>query len=158
MRVSSVLALSLGPFMVMADIVSVMIVQKKIVIGFGAPGQVFPSVLGLVGFLCWFGGLFFLKWSKKVRTRKISSTATPFFLKGKKGFKCTGCSEWIDATHVEYHERMTCRCGKNYDVFQEGPWDGAEPIEGGKSVPSKVPRSPKGNARPVKKPLHRRSR
>lgn len=158
MRISSILALSLGPFLVMADIVSVIIVKKEVVIGFGSPGQVFPSFLGMTGFLCWFGGLFFLRWSKRVRSRKISSTASPFFLKGKTGFKCTGCRKWIDASHVEYHERITCECGKNYDVFQEGPWDGEEPNQQGTSSPSKEPGLPRGSARPVKRPLHRRSR
>jgi hypothetical protein len=158
MRVTSVLALSLGPFLVMADIVSVMIVKKEIVIGFGAPGQVFPSFLGLAGFFCWFGGLFFLRWSKKVRKRTISSMAAPYFLKGKKGFKCAGCGQWIDASNVEYHEMITCSCGKNYDVFQEGPWDEEGINEGERSSPSKAPRSPKGNGRPVKRPVHRRSR
>jgi hypothetical protein len=158
MRVSSILALSLGPFLVMADIVAVMIVKKEVVIGFGNPGQVFPSFLGLTGFLCWFGGLFFLRWSKRVKRRHISSTALPYFLKGKEGFKCSACGKWIDASNVEYHERITCGCGKNYNVFQEGPWDDGETVKGAAASPSKAPRSPKGNARPVKKPLRRRSR
>ena len=76
LRISSIVALSLGPFMVMADIISVMIVQKEMVLGLGAPGKVFPSVLGLFGIILWLGGLVFIKWSKRSKRRKISSIAT----------------------------------------------------------------------------------
>lgn len=151
LRISSILAMSLGPFLVMADIASVMIVQKEVVLGIGAPGKVFPSFLGIAGFLLWFGGLIFLKWSKKAKKRKISSIATSVFLKGKKGFKCWTCGEWIDASDIDYHDRVTCKCGRNYDIFPE-----VNQEEG--ALPSKAPRSPRANGRAVKRPPHRRSR
>jgi hypothetical protein len=151
MKIASILAISLGPFLVMADIASVMIVQKEMVWGFGSPGQVFPSFLGLAGLLLWIVGIVFLKWSKRVKRRRISSLATPIFLKGKNGFKCRTCDEWIDASDVDYHERITCDCGRNYDIFPET-------TEEAEDRSSSVPRSRKGNDRPVKRPLHRRSR
>ena len=157
-KVASILALSLGPFLVMADIIAVVIVEHEVVIGFGAPGRVFPSVLGLIGIVLWFAGMFFLFWAKRIRSGRFSSKAKPVFLKGKDGFECRSCGEMIDASGVEYHERITCGCGKIYDVFQEGPWDSDAPISGGRTSPGRVPRMPKANGRAARKLPRRPSR
>ncbi|MBN1391109.1 MAG: hypothetical protein JXA22_10760 [Candidatus Thermoplasmatota archaeon] len=158
MRVTSVLALSMGPFMVMADIVAVVIVKHKVVLGFGAPGQVFPSTLGLIGAALWLAGLVFLKWAKRSERGNFSSKARSVFLKGKDEFKCPSCGKIIDASRVEYHERITCPCGKMYDMFQEGPWDGDVPTSGELSSPSKATPMRRESAKAVKRPPRQPSR
>ena len=157
-RVASILALSLGPFIVMADIIAVVLVKNEVVIGFGTPGQVFPSVLGLIGCILWLAGMFFLYWSKRTVKGRFSSKARPVFLKGRKEFECRGCGENLDASGVEYHDRLTCKCGKNYDVFQEGPWDREVPTSAEEASPSRAPRMRKGSGRAVKMPPRRPSR
>ncbi|MGA1793623.1 MAG: hypothetical protein ACMUHM_06710 [Thermoplasmatota archaeon] len=158
MRIASILALSLGPFLVMADIAAVVIVKHRIMLGFGTPGQVFPSVLGITGTVLWLGGLFFLYWAKRTRKGAFSSKARPVFLKGRNGFECRNCGDHIDASSVEYHERITCSCGKNYDVFQEGPWDGEAPTSEEGASPSRAPRMPRGNDQRMRKLPRRPSR
>ncbi|MBN1540338.1 MAG: hypothetical protein JW939_09360 [Candidatus Thermoplasmatota archaeon] len=158
MRVASVLALSMGPFLVMADIIAVVIVKHEVVLGFGTPGQVFPSALGLIGVALWVAGLVFLGWAKRSVKGNFSSRARPVFLKGKSGFTCSNCGEPIDASMVDYHERIRCGCGRNYDVFQEGPWDSDVPTSEDRASPSRAPPMRRGSARAVKRPPRRPSR
>lgn len=158
MRVASVLALSMGPFMLMADIMAVVIVKHEVVIGFGTPGQVFPSALGLAGIALWLAGLVFLRWAKRSIKGSFSAKARPVFLRGRNEFICSSCGGTIDASWVDYHERVTCSCGKRYDVFQEGPWDRDVPTSEGAVSPSRAPPMRRGSARAVKRPPRRPSR
>ncbi|MGA1848287.1 MAG: hypothetical protein ACMUHB_03005 [Thermoplasmatota archaeon] len=148
-RIGSLFALSLGPFLVMVDLMITVIVSGGVKIGFGAPGKGFPSILGIGGTLLWLLGIGLVLYLKKRRKEKASSRSTPVFLKGRKGFRCTSCGIFLDCKGVDYHERKRCDCGALYEVFQEGPWDEQNGFTG--SEDSGGAKMRKGNARSRRK-------
>jgi hypothetical protein len=144
-RMGSLFALSMGPFLVMVDLMITVIVSGEVIVGLGPPGKGFPSILGIGGTLLWLLGISLILYLKKRRREKRSSRARPVFLKGRKGFKCFSCHEFLSSRDVEYHERMQCKCGALYDVFQEGPWDGEKETTG--NGDTEAWKMQKGNAR-----------
>jgi len=148
-RIGSLFALSLGPFLVMVDLMINVIVSGDVMVGFGAPGKGFPSVLGVGGTLLWLLGMGLVLYLKKRRKERASSRTRPVFLRGRNGFKCASCGNYIDCGDIDYHERKQCGCGALHDVFQEGPWDGEEDLTGSGGARSVKKR--KGNGRSPRK-------
>ncbi len=107
----------LGSFILMSDIIVVVITkgdQRGNLFEMG-----FPTILGYAGILLWLIGsaLLIFHWVKNGRTRKPS--VKPIFLRGKQPFKCGSCGHVIDTEDVEFHKRVTCKCGTLYDLYQD---------------------------------------
>ena len=79
----------------------------------------FPTILGYAGVLLWVIGmaLLFVHWVKKGKTRKPSVRS--IFLRGKQPFKCSSCGNVINTKDVDFHKRVTCKCGTLYDLYQD---------------------------------------
>jgi hypothetical protein len=122
-RIGSILATSIGPLLVMLDLAAVVIIKGNIFFGFGRFGGAFPSPIGIIGLVIWLLGASFLISRRFQRSRKRSTKTRSVFLKGRTGIKCYNCKRWIDASDVGYQKMITCSCGTNYNMFQDGPWD-----------------------------------
>lgn len=144
-RTGIILTTSIGPLLIMLDLAAVVILQGSIEFGFSSFGSGFPSIIGILGILTWMTGVIMVLYRRFIRSGKRSSKAKVIFLKGRKGIRCPECGKWVNASHVGYQEIVTCDCGVNYNMFQEGPWDEEVTEEG--SGPSRVHRKLKGNDR-----------
>ncbi|MFO8051416.1 MAG: hypothetical protein R6V01_06940 [Thermoplasmatota archaeon] len=144
-RVGIILTTSLGPLLVMFDLFAVGVSKGRIVWGFGDLGSAFPSLIGVIGIAIWVLGLSLAISRKKMRSRSRSRRARPVFLKGRACIRCYNCGRQIDASDVGYRKLITCECGVNYEMFQEGPWEQEVREEG--PGPSRPCRKRRGNGR-----------
>lgn len=80
------------------------------------------SIIGHLGLLLWLIAVVIAVALRLSRSRS-KRNVRPIFLRGKESFKCPECGKVNRAADVGYHQRMECKCGKEYDVFQDMPWD-----------------------------------
>ncbi|MEA3558595.1 MAG: hypothetical protein U9R75_05010 [Candidatus Thermoplasmatota archaeon] len=156
LRIGSILATSIGPLLLMLDLFAVVMGKGNIVFGFGPFGSTFPSPVGIIGLVIWLLGASFLISRRINRSRKRSAKARPVFLKGRTGIRCYNCKRWIDASGVGYQEMITCECGTNYNMFQEGPWDNGIKEKGSGSSSASRKLKENGRSRKRSAPLPRR--
>ncbi|MGA1820932.1 MAG: hypothetical protein ACMUIG_00235 [Thermoplasmatota archaeon] len=80
------------------------------------------SIIGYMGLLLWLVAIVIGVCYRLSRSRTERSVKS-IFLRGRESFKCPECGRINRAAGVGYHKRIECGCGKEYDVFQDMPWD-----------------------------------
>jgi len=85
------------------------------------------SLFGIFGIMLWLVGSGMLLSLLLSKGRSKREGPRQVFLRGKTSYSCNRCGRSIDASRVGYHERIRCRCGREYDLYQDMPWDAEEP-------------------------------
>lgn len=115
------LAFGLGSFILMADMA--LAVLRNGDKGGTVFDMGFPSIIGLIGLLLWVVAVVLLIVLRLGGGERRSVRSRSVFLRGKDGFMCRSCKRYNRVVTGEYLKHHRCRCGAEYDLFQDGPWD-----------------------------------
>ncbi len=77
------------------------------------------SLLSVIGAMLWVLGLLLLVLKMRGHREGKRSGPKQVLLKGRNRYRCEACGTWLEVRYVDYHERISCDCGEEYDMFQE---------------------------------------
>jgi len=118
LRTGAALSFSLGSVLLIAEMTIALVVrEEELTSGILVPtGWTIIGILGIVGWLT--GGILLLL-MKFSGSESAKYDRHNVFLAGRRSFRCRACKRTLDASSVGYHEKVQCRCGMTYNVFQE---------------------------------------
>jgi hypothetical protein len=111
---------ALGSIMVISEVLIGVINDKGMADHLFSPGD--WSVIGYLGVFLWAGAVIF-GISIRFRGSRNKRSRRSIFLRGRTAFVCPICKRRLNASHVNYYERIECPCGEEYEVFEDMPWD-----------------------------------
>jgi hypothetical protein len=120
LKALAAISFSLGSVLVLAEVFVDVVVRERSVAWSISPAHWGP--MGIIGALGWVAGIALLVYLKLSGPRSRRDRKN-VFLAGRERFKCSRCSRTIDAKRVGFHQRMECKCGAIYNVFQETEWE-----------------------------------
>ncbi len=77
------------------------------------------SLLSVIGGMLWVLGLILLILNIRGKRGRRRAGPKQVFLKGRGRYRCGTCGTWLEVRYIDYHERVSCECGEEYDMYQE---------------------------------------